>query len=808
MRSYIENIEMEGHLQVVKLYSDGTEEIVFDDHNIIVSGMGFGLSRMFSAGGSDNLLDYQIDRFQIGVSGSEELEVSSTTQLAGALTTLNEYGLNSNLILESATQIVNGVDFNNKIFAKIPKSKIDKIDSNAAKYTLVLDQDSCNDKTLNEVGLFMKNPTGAPQNKSILVAYRSFSDIVKTSDFSLIFRWTLYFPYQISDLLVPAFADEYFGLSSTPSSERRNTQNLDVYQPDRLLDGGNACVIWVHAGALTGGDKAAQLPAYFATKCLERDLVFISPNYALATNSGELQSGASAFPVNYPIFTDGQGFGSTDDSNDDLVPSSIAPFRLPNGRENAFTDAVRMLQFVKYNADRYNINKDRIVLAGGAAGGDITSWLALAPEVSATTSDPVEAESIKVYAAANKNTITNWLTWYSFNTGNARPYEPVPAGKTVLDMSGSVYVPSGTGITETSGYDYLSGNYFSQTLYDLPDHLKYSLGVLFANSIGNSSFGVSGAFESDVSSFHDWASIPGLLGAYQYREAPLLTKKFWSAYYHASAGVESEGLTWGKLDNSAVYMQFQNIGISASAAGFSDAPWQIIINNSTGLAQAGLPDLSSLWSRGPLYTLGYEWNFLDPDAPNGIASGITLQNHLISASGVAEALTIAGYLGIIDGLDLLSLSGFGWGPPTNGIDTYDVSALIERFTGTGYYIPSPYINIDFSGVGGVDSSAVGNASALSGTTLTFDPHDPVMPIEMLEELRTNLGGVHTTSSVLQWLDKDKYINAVNYYGILDTQYKENEENIRTEWIIGILANNFSHYNQFKGTLSTSGVTEL
>ena len=40
----------------------------------------------------------------------------------------------------------------------------------------------------------MKNPMGAAiQNESILVAYRNFSDIYKTNDFSLIFRWTLNF---------------------------------------------------------------------------------------------------------------------------------------------------------------------------------------------------------------------------------------------------------------------------------------------------------------------------------------------------------------------------------------------------------------------------------------------------------------------------------------------------------------------------------------------------------------------------------------------------------------------------------------
>jgi hypothetical protein len=675
----------------------------------------------------------------------------------------------------------------------------------AAKYTLVLDEDACNDLTLNEVGLFMKNPTGAETNKSILVAYRHFSDIAKTRDFSLIFRWTIHFPVKVINLIAPVYSDIYYGPPTTPESQRRNSQKFDVYQPLNLLEDGNACVVYLHAGALTGGDKAENLPSYLIEKLLDRDTVVISANYVLATNTGEADG---SVPVNYPIFTSGAGYGSTEDSNDDLVPSSIAPFRLGNGKENAFTDAVRLVQFIKHNADTYNIDKNHIVLLGGAAGGDLTSWLSMAPEVSAVTSDPIEAESIKIYASTNKNTITNWLTFNTYNTGTARPYAVVPAGKTILDMSGTVYVPKGDGVQQTSGFDYVSGNYFSQTLYDLPDHLKYSLGVLLNSQIGITSFGVPGAFESDVSSFHDWASMPGLLGSYQYREAPILTKKFWSAYYHASAGIESEGLTWGKVDNSGIYMQFQNVGQSASSNGYSNVPsWEIIINNSTGIA----PDLSSIWTRGFLYTFNplAEYNFLDPDATYGIASGTTLRQYLDGKGllGAAEPLILA-FFGVEDGNRYLDLSGFGWGPPTNGIDTYSVSALIERFTGTGQYIPNPYISIDFSGTGGVDSSSVGNASALSGIAISFDPHDPIMPVEMLSELRNNLGGVHSLSSILQWVDKDKYINAVNYYDILEEDYRENEDNVRIEWIMGVLADSLSHYSQFTGTLATSGVTEL
>ena len=55
------------------------------------------------------------------------------------------------------------------------------------------DSEDTNDVYLNEIGLFMRNPTGALPVNPILVAYRNFSNIYKTSDFSLIFRWTLNF---------------------------------------------------------------------------------------------------------------------------------------------------------------------------------------------------------------------------------------------------------------------------------------------------------------------------------------------------------------------------------------------------------------------------------------------------------------------------------------------------------------------------------------------------------------------------------------------------------------------------------------
>jgi hypothetical protein len=207
MMNFIEELGITGHLTIIKQFNDGKEEVVFDDHNIIVSGMGVGLSYLFTGSGSQNILDFQLDRFQIGVSGQATSvdaninQVSSTFALSGPLA-IGQYGTNSNLYIEEASQIKNGVTFANQPFALIPASKITRINDSSVRYTLVVGEEAANglkdaqdfDLSLNEIGLFMKNPVGSTDpNVSILTAYRSFSNIVKTNDFSLIFRWTINF---------------------------------------------------------------------------------------------------------------------------------------------------------------------------------------------------------------------------------------------------------------------------------------------------------------------------------------------------------------------------------------------------------------------------------------------------------------------------------------------------------------------------------------------------------------------------------------------------------------------------------------
>lgn len=203
-KSFVESLNAKGHLTISKV-KDGEEELIFDDKNVIVSGFGLALSYLFSRQGSNSVLDFQIDRFQLGVSGSLANQVSSTFQLSSPLSSLIEYtsdSLDSDLYVFSSYQVKNGfiTDTPTPFFAKIPFTKVTKIDDRSVRYTIFIDEDSCNnlsrsgsDLNLNEIGLFMKNPINYASDASILVAYKYFTNIRKTSDFGLIFRWTISF---------------------------------------------------------------------------------------------------------------------------------------------------------------------------------------------------------------------------------------------------------------------------------------------------------------------------------------------------------------------------------------------------------------------------------------------------------------------------------------------------------------------------------------------------------------------------------------------------------------------------------------
>jgi hypothetical protein len=191
------SINPTGHLKIYKRYMDGTEELHFDQQNVITSGLGVGLSHLFSASGSNSITDFQIINFLVGSGGDYNDYGASTYKLQAPVKAEADWGDDTSLIIETVWPWENGVAGPSRRYsARIPFSNINKVTSTSVRYTLVLDRNTLNGASLNEVGLYMRNPRGTLYFSfinSILVAYRPFTEITKTSDFSLIFRWTLQF---------------------------------------------------------------------------------------------------------------------------------------------------------------------------------------------------------------------------------------------------------------------------------------------------------------------------------------------------------------------------------------------------------------------------------------------------------------------------------------------------------------------------------------------------------------------------------------------------------------------------------------
>jgi len=186
-KSLLESLNPKGHLEIIKRYSNGLEETVLDDPNVITVGMGITLASLFSnTTTSANAEDFGISYFQIGTGSS--VMVSSITKLGDSIDEA-EYG-NSDLTI-SAIDIA--TETTAKDVAYINPSYVSKTSNTKVTYSLVLEEEACNTIAIDEIGLFSKNPLLEPSPSAYLCAYRSFGAITKTDAFALIFKWTLEF---------------------------------------------------------------------------------------------------------------------------------------------------------------------------------------------------------------------------------------------------------------------------------------------------------------------------------------------------------------------------------------------------------------------------------------------------------------------------------------------------------------------------------------------------------------------------------------------------------------------------------------
>jgi len=189
-------LDVSGHLQIIKIYKDGTEEKVYDDHNVITSGMGVGLAMLFAGQGDNSVEDFQIRYFQVGSGAATSYDYSQYA-LEGYQKLTAEYGSNVVLSQHDRMKPGGGPSTATEIFMLIPDNVIKKSSPTSVTYVLYLPEDVSFNQDVTEIGLFMSNPLAVlisgQTRRSPLVAYRQFNSITKTAEFSLVFKWKLSF---------------------------------------------------------------------------------------------------------------------------------------------------------------------------------------------------------------------------------------------------------------------------------------------------------------------------------------------------------------------------------------------------------------------------------------------------------------------------------------------------------------------------------------------------------------------------------------------------------------------------------------
>jgi acetyl esterase/lipase len=133
-------------------------------------------------------------------------------------------------------------------------------------------------------------------------------------------------------------------------------QVLDFYQA--LSDKPAPVVFHIHGGGWQGGDKKTNPQAF-----LDKGISVVAINYRYVRNAVE----------------------------EKIEPPVKAPLH----------DAARALQFVRFKATEWNLDKTRIGATGGSAGACTSLWLAFHDDLADPRSDdPIARESTRLYCAA------------------------------------------------------------------------------------------------------------------------------------------------------------------------------------------------------------------------------------------------------------------------------------------------------------------------------------------------------------------------------------------------------------------------
>ena len=165
--------------------------------------------------------------------------------------------------------------------------------------------------------------------------------------------------------------------ANLPYGDHENTI-MDVWLADSK--GPTPVVVAIHGGGFRGGDKSKYHGSTELSTCLANGVSFVSINYRFRNQD-------------------------------------------PKGIRACLYDCARAIQFIRHQAEEWNIDKERLAAYGGSAGAGTTLWLCCHDDLAdPTNEDPVLRESTRLSAGGLNATQATYdvLQWRDFLPSEAK----------------------------------------------------------------------------------------------------------------------------------------------------------------------------------------------------------------------------------------------------------------------------------------------------------------------------------------------------------------------------------------------------
>lgn len=472
---------MIGHIKIYKK-EDNYETLLYESKNAISDGAARALTSLFTSNGSKDVSDYQVGYYQLGV-GSLSGYLPSRTQWTnfyslGSSLSENQYGNSSiygpvilNQLVSPNGNFIDFTDLTSTSAAFMPLSMGAKSEILGTGFSVRINVDVnlANGVGINEVGIFIKNPTGASNtDEPILLAYKTFPTIEKNNSFSLIIDWKIavkdeYFAQQNSiEKGVDSTEFEIITIDLTSGTDNISNQGtgtdlsdrFEMLIPSSFAATGAPLLIVLH-GAGQRADTY-RLSTTIPTEINTRNWFCLSP-FGKSTVDIKNNTANGLYPHSK--------------ANENIWPSRTAVNHIDT--------------IVRYVIRRYPIDKNRIYIYGfGEGGGCAMHYASQKMDLSASSWRPAAVISHSAplnslfswwynapssLVTANPN-IINWPTPSNAlmtSAGKAQVFYTATSGTEEMDAAQVSCIPAE--LTETGA----NGPGFSSISGVTPDHRLY-----------------------------------------------------------------------------------------------------------------------------------------------------------------------------------------------------------------------------------------------------------------------------------------------------------------------------------------------